>query len=116
MPSGSTVLTKEYYVTDELSKTFKTDYLCRDCKHSFVPLGDLILFPHRPAHAFKCRQGYKESQSYIDPVVGKSKSKAEYEDCAIMRIREDSCGVKAKMWAPKHKKDIFKFINKVHDE
>lgn len=103
-------------MTDTLSKKFKTEYLCKDCKHSFMPLGDRIVFPHRPAHIFKCKKGYRESEKYQDPVVGCRKTKADYEACSIMRLGHSDCGPNAKFWAPRRKKDIFKFINKEHDE
>lgn len=87
-------------------------YFCKDCKHSFVKLTDRIVF----SNTRFCRLSYKPTEIHIDPVYGKKlKNRDNYEYCAVMRLPHSSCGTEGKMWQPKHKKDLFKYMVKARE-
>jgi hypothetical protein len=98
------------------NQTKHTEYLCKDCKHSSVSFADMVFyFGNPPSYDYKCLKNYKESVEKEDVVTGPQKSKAEYESCRMTRATR-VCGPNAKLWSPKHKKDLFKLITKDHSE
>jgi hypothetical protein len=89
-------------------------YLCKDCKHSFRSLYDIIFwFGVGSKYAYKCRKSWQEDTVETDPVIGVIKVKAKYDNCSSFRIRKIDCGPSAQYWEPKNKKDLFKFMKKV---
>lgn len=88
-------------------------YLCKDCKHSFVPISERILtFGFASEYSYKCKKGWKPERTIENPVVGLQTTKAEYKSCNITRMAGEVCGPDAKYWAPKKKKDLFKMLTK----
>jgi len=89
--------------------------LCKDCKHSFKPWDEFFL----PASiALRCRVAYHPNEIKIDPVTGPQKHKAYYDRCAVARgtafaSEPEKCGKDGKHWAPKNKRDLFKYIKHV---
>ncbi len=86
--------------------------ICRDCKHSFVPISDRILaffnFSFKPnRYAYMCRKSYKTDGEEFHVVDGPTKVKRHYENCAATRLRSGVCGPNGSLWEPKHKKDLF---------
>jgi len=98
-------------MSDNLSK--RTEYLCKDCKHSFVSLTDRIVsFGFPDSFSYKCRKSYKPASIEGDPVVGATKVAGGYETCRLTRLSSAICGHQGRLWSPKHKKDFFKLITK----
>ena len=95
-------------------------YYCIDCKHSFIPLSERInswlLFRKCNQYDYKCGLTYSAEADVYDPVVGVAKQKAEYVSCHKARLMDSHCGKFGKNWAPKHKKDLFKYIKKDNNE
>jgi hypothetical protein len=98
-----------------------SEYLCKDCKHSFRSVTDIFLLGFNSSLAYKCKLMYKESAPEPNPVTGVKIKPAHYESCSIARMdylsasRKDSnCGPDAKWWQPKDKKQLFRLIAK-HD-
>ena len=88
----------------------ETQYLCKDCKHSFVYLIDQIFYLGRPpVISYTCRKSFIPAKVEFDPVLGNKKGKGEYSSCRYMR---GSGCAGAKYWTPKHKKDLFKALTK----
>lgn len=90
-----------------------SEYLCKDCKHSFRTVKLVLAHGFNSQYSRLCRLSYKEAHIEKNPVVGDVHHKAEYENCSSYRIRSADCGPDAKFWQPKGKKDLFKFITKV---
>jgi hypothetical protein len=92
--------------------------LCKDCKHSFRLWKD---FPNwGNGYEYKCRLAFRPAEVKLDPVVGPIPQASYYERCSIARmsrlsrdVKEDHCGPEGKLWAPKNKKDLFKYIKHV---
>ena len=95
----------------------KSEYLCKDCINSFVPLPDralsLLGFTLIPSHIYyKCkRRGQVEEIDY-NPVTGSKKKSPEYKTCREERGLSGECGKDAKYWTPKRKKDLFKMLQR----
>lgn len=96
-----------------------SEYLCKDCKHSFRTVGDLLLLGFNSSHAYKCKLMFKESAPEPNPVVGTKIKPSYYENCSIARMEYSSktykdghCGPEGKWWQPKAKKDLFKLLVK----
>lgn len=90
-----------------------TDYLCKDCKHSMVSTIEKILSFGRPAsYGYKCKLAFTDAHLEYDAVTGPKKISAKYDYCSVARIDNRKCGKDAKLWEPKHKKDLFKFLAK----
>ena len=90
-----------------------SEYLCKDCKHSFRTVGRVLAFGLNSAHAYQCKKSYKEDHYEPDAVVGQKLVKAGYQSCALFRLGMDGyCGHKAEFWQPKEKKNFFKLIIK----
>ena len=87
-------------------------YLCKDCKHSRRTITRVLAHGFFSKYALECKISYKEANIENDPVIGPIKHKAEYQACALYRVREDDCGSSGKYWQPKEKKDLFKLIQK----
>jgi hypothetical protein len=81
-----------------------SELLCKNCKHSFVPLVNWL---DSGKYKYKCRKAFVAESTKIDPVIGAVKTKAKYECCAIARIESKQCGESAKHWEPKSKKQFF---------
>ncbi len=94
-----------------------TDYLCKDCKNAMVSTIEKILSFGNPAsYSYKCRKAFTEGHLEYDAVTGPTKVSAKYEYCSVARIDNKQCGKDAKLWEPKHKKDLFKFLAKEHHD
>ncbi len=79
------------------------EYLCKDCKHSFMSWQDrLSLAPKR--YALRCRKAYKDVESDGNLVTGPSMTPAHYERCNLTRLPSSVCGKEAKLWEPKNEK------------
>jgi len=79
--------------------------LCRDCKHAKWN-------PFR-LYTWTCGQALVPARIKIDPVTGPTREKAYYKACTIARMSDEACGKEGRLWAPKHKKDLFKLIKHV---
>ena len=90
--------------------------LCKDCKHSFRPLSN-ILFHGNSSYAYKCKISFKETHEKFDPVIGPKIIRGDYESCGVARIGSrvypERCGEEGKYWEPKNKRDLFKYIKHV---
>ena len=86
------------------------EYLCKDCKHSFMTIHDLLFGTRQ--YSMKCRLNYKEEEVKIDFVVGPEQVPGKYQSCQITRFHSGPCGQEGRMWAPKKKTDLFKLIRK----
>ena len=93
-----------------------SEYICRDCKHSFMLLQDRILtfngLVGANKYSYKCKRAFGEQEIKYDPVLGSEKIKPEYQSCIWVRREDGMCGPDGRLWAPKHKKDLFKMITK----
>jgi hypothetical protein len=97
-----------------------TDYLCKDCIHSRIGLvgkyGSYLLeFSAPKGHWYKCAKTAELEKEIIDPVTGPTKIKANMRYCGSEREHGD-CGMDAKFWSPKKKKDLFKMLTKEHHD
>lgn len=93
-----------------------SEYLCKDCKHSFRPIGRILAFGFNSPHTFMCRKSYTEDHYEPDKVLGKKFVKGGYDPCTLARLTyDDRCGDKARWWQPKEKRDLFKLIVKEAD-
>lgn len=91
----------------------KTNYLCKDCKHCFITLGNQLFYAfHDSEFRYSCRKSSEETRINFNPVTGGKKVKAKYVTCSLSRVDEKLCGPDGKYWAPKHKKDLFLAILK----
>jgi hypothetical protein len=94
----------------------KTELLCKDCKHSFRSIANILTHGLTSEYAYQCRKSFKETHVEPNPVVGSKKVQAKYDSCGIARIgqqdREDRCGEAGKWWEPKNKKHLFLLIKK----
>jgi len=92
--------------------------LCKDCKHSFRLLSE---FPQwGGGYELRCRLDHRPEDIKLDPVIGPTKVKAYYERCSLARmsqftkdIKPNHCGPEGKLWEPKHRRDLFKYIKHV---
>lgn len=86
-----------------------TNLLCKDCKHSFVPLHFKILNLGKPdKYHYHCRKALVPAAIDFDPVTGPEKISKEYKLCTHVRTFDnDLCGPEGSAWEPKHKKDLF---------
>jgi hypothetical protein len=94
----------------------KTELLCKDCKHSFVPWTDWWT---SPSYRYSCRKAYKPKHIEYNPVIGEIKHPEKYESCNSARmskytkdVDENHCGPEGKLWQPKHKRHLFLLIKK----
>jgi len=92
--------------------------LCKDCKHSFRSWSEFPQWGN--GQEYKCKLSYTAELIKLDPVIGPIKQAAYYERCSLARatrftkdVKEDHCGPEGKLWEPKHKKDLFKYIKHV---
>jgi hypothetical protein len=86
--------------------------LCKDCKHSFRRWTDIIL-GNSERYTMRCRLNYKASEEDLDLVMGPKITEAKYETCGMTRLDSQPCGVAGKLWQPKNKRDLFRYIKKV---
>jgi hypothetical protein len=89
--------------------------LCKNCKHSFVPLpARLASFPFMPDAVFyKCRLSKKEKHIQFNPITGPQREETSYDSCSIVRSNwNEMCGVEGKSWVPKSKKHLFLAITR----
>lgn len=94
----------------------QTELLCKDCKHSFVPLKDWWA---SSSYRYSCRKAYTPEHTEFNPVIGAIKRPSKYEGCSIARmskytkdVDENHCGPEGKLWEPKNKKHLFLLIKK----
>jgi hypothetical protein len=94
----------------------QTELLCKDCKHSFRPIANILTHGFKSEYAYMCRKSFKGDHVEPNPVVGSKKVKAKYDSCGVARIgstsRSDRCGEAGSWWEPKHKKHLFLLIKK----
>lgn len=85
--------------------------LCKDCKHSFVPLDyrfmSMFAFGKLHKFSYKCKKAYKSDEDEYNPITGTEKVKRHYETCASARLRSGVCGKDGSLWEPKKKKHLF---------
>jgi hypothetical protein len=89
--------------------------LCKDCKHSFRKLAD---FPQWfTGSELRCRLNYIENEVMENRVTGNVKVAPYYARCSASRLDWNmnrlNCGKDGKWWAPKNKRDLFKYIKHV---
>ena len=90
----------------------ETEYLCKDCKHSFVHWATrLVWLGFVPSIYYNCRKAFTPKKTEFDPVFGTKKVSGTYDSCRFARRNTGPCS-NAKMWTPKHKKDLFKALKK----
>lgn len=94
-------------------------YYCKDCKHSRMGIADKIftlggLIGVSDVN-YKCAKLPENAQVVEDMVLGPKKVKAKLPFCEIARNYR-GCGIEAKFWQPKHKKDLFKMLTKDHND
>lgn len=89
-----------------------SEYFCKDCKHSFRTVSTILLHGFNSQYSRLCRLSYKETKMESDPVIGLKKVPGGYSNCSTFRIRKDDCGPEARLWEPKDKKNLFKYIVK----
>ena len=91
--------------------------LCKDCKHSFRTVANILTHGFNNEYAYQCRKSFKETHTQPNPVIGSKTIQSKYETCGIARIgrvdRDDRCGESGQWWEPKNKRDLFKFIKHV---
>ena len=84
--------------------------LCKDCKHMKTSWFSRMIDNH---HWFTCEHPNSLYQPKEDLVVGKTE-KAYFQSCNRMRSAlGDECGPSGKLWEPRNKKDLFKYIKHV---
>ena len=90
---------------------------CKDCRHSFRPLSNILTWGLNSEYSYMCRLAYHPEKIEENPVVGTKLVPAKYDSCGIARIgrddRPERCGEQGIFWEPKNKKDLFKFIRHV---
>jgi hypothetical protein len=102
-----------------MAKEIPSNLLCKDCKHSFMSLSNRIMTLNGIAGAnkytYKCKKAFVDQEVKYDPVLGSEKIKPEYQSCVWVRRPDSPCGPEGKLWAPKHKKDLFKMLAKEYN-
>jgi hypothetical protein len=84
--------------------------LCKDCKHSQANWFNRMIDNQ---HAFKCVHPDSWQIPRENRVTGKNPP-GYFQSCSAMRVGlSDTCGQEGKLWAPRHKRDLFKYINHV---
>jgi hypothetical protein len=84
--------------------------LCKDCKFSKVSWFNRMIDNQ---YAFKCSHPDSWYQPSEDRVTGKP-TPGYFQSCSTMRGGlSDGCGKEGKLWSPRNKKDLFKFIKHV---
>ena len=79
--------------------------LCKDCKHSFRKVVD-ILFNSGP-YSYKCKRNFKADEVETSLVIGDTKKTGYYESCSLSRLRSQECGEIGRSWEPKDPKKHF---------
>jgi hypothetical protein len=94
-----------------------SEYLCKDCKHSFRQLIDLPQWGS--GYEWRCRLNYIENEIVENRVTGNTVRAPYYERCSLTRMdflskdrKGEVCGKEGKWWQPKEKKGLFKLILK----
>ena len=95
----------------------QTELLCKDCKHSFRTIANILTHGLNSEYAYQCRKTFKETHVEANPVVGSKKVLARYDSCGVARIGSsvygnERCGEEGKWWEPKKKKHLFLLIKK----
>ena len=84
---------------------------CLDCKHRKVTLVDYLVASERVRGI--CTQTWVPESREFDPVLGEKIIKGHFENPMFARTSNRPCGREGKLWEPKDKKDLFKFIKHV---
>jgi hypothetical protein len=84
---------------------------CLDCRHRKVTLVDL--FANTARFRGVCLKSWVPEKREFDPVVGEKITKGHFENPSFARMSSMPCGKEGKLWEPKNKKDLFKFIKHV---
>ena len=84
---------------------------CLDCKHRKVTLADFFTTSKR--YRGVCLKTWVPEKREFDPVTGEKITKAHYNNPTFARGYDTLCGKEGKLWEPKDKKDLFKFIKHV---
>lgn len=95
----------------------QSELLCKDCKHSFRTITNILAHGFKSEYAYQCRKSYKETHNESNPVIGSKKVLAKYDSCGVVRIGsrvygDERCGEEGKWWEPKEKKHLFLLIKK----
>lgn len=84
--------------------------LCKDCKHSFRSLVD-VLMGYKSPYAYKCRKNFTPDDTEVSLVVGPVSKKGKYETCSYTRLNSQPCKEIGQLWEPKDpKKHLFTMI------
>ena len=104
-----------------------SEYLCKDCKYSKIPLTSRIMntifFMPNEYFEYRCTRKSKMSAIKFSPVIGQYIDKSEHnknpychnerEEYEHKKDNPEHCGPEGKHWTPKDKKDLFKYLLKV---
>jgi hypothetical protein len=87
----------------------RTDLLCKDCAHSFIPWHTYLFAFGSKKHLFYlCKKFPVIDEKTINLVTGPQERDKEYKMCGIVR----KCGPEGKGWTPKNKKHLFLALTK----
>lgn len=86
--------------------------LCKDCKHSFRTISDIIF--SSGAYSYKCRQNYSSDKVELNLVIGDDKRSGRYETCSYSRLNSQPCGEIGRLWQAKDPKK-FMFMTIQHE-
>lgn len=88
-----------------------SELLCKDCKHSFRTIPNILAFGWSSSHTYLCRKSYKEEMIEHNPVTGPKRVAGKYENCNLVRLHDadykKNCGKEGRWWEPKNKKFMF---------
>lgn len=99
--------------------------LCRDCKHSFIPVSQWPFMPFiwidriinnddSDQWHYRCRKVVKEQRTEFNPVTGSKLLKQEHKSCVSARDKyNELCGPTGKLWMPKRKQDFLVWLKRV---
>jgi hypothetical protein len=99
--------------------------LCRDCRHSFIPVDQWFFLPlmwlarlvednGSDQFAYRCRKVVKEQRTEFNPVSGSKLLKREHMLCSFARGKyEEECGFSGRLYVPKRKQDFLVWLKKV---
>lgn len=91
--------------------------LCKECKHSFRPLNDILLHGLFSGYAYRCKKAFKEKEVKVDLVIGSKIDPAHYETCSLVRLHaadyNNNCGKEGLWWEPKDNKKFFLYLKRI---
>jgi hypothetical protein len=92
--------------------------LCKNCKHSFVPMGmwpfflisyleKLFIDTGNEQYYYNCKKTFTEKKSDYNPVTGSYLKKSESKMCSTARGEYAECGPEGKLYIPRKKTGLF---------